>query len=216
MKHTAVFDLDGTVLDTLDDLTDAVNHALRTCGMPERRRDEIRAFLGNGIPNLISRVVPAETGDEDRTRVHEIFSAYYRAHCADKTRPYDGIPGLMKRLKQDGWKIAVVSNKDDDAVARLCETYFPGLTDASVGRRDGIPKKPAPDQVYEAMRRMNADRSDAVFLGDSDVDVATAKNAGLPCVAVLWGFRDEDFLRAHGATVLAHDPDEAEAILRRM
>lgn len=208
MYKLAVFDMDGTILDTLEDLKDSVNYALSECGYPKRTYDEVRGFVGNGIRKLIERAVPKGTEIADIDRVHEVFTGYYKLHCADKTKAYDGIKPLIEKLRANGIKTAVVSNKADYGVQELCKQYFDGLFDYAVGEREGIRRKPAPDSVNEALRVLGIDKSEAVYIGDSDVDFETAVNAGLPCISVLWGFRDEEFLREKGAKLFVHDPAE--------
>lgn len=207
---TIIFDLDGTLLDTLDDLMDAVNHALGQLGWPLRTRDEIRRFVGNGVAKLVERAVPVGTNSEGIARALEIFTAYYDLHKQDKTAPYEGIWDMLTALKAKGLTLAVVSNKFDTAVKGLMPEYFPGLIDMAAGEAEaaGIPKKPHPAMVHSVMAALGADPAKSVYVGDSDVDLQTARNAGLPCIAVTWGFRDEDFLRAHGATVFAHSPEQ--------
>ena len=214
MKYKYVlFDLDGTILDTLDDLADATNAALRECGYPERTKEEVRMFVGNGIRKLIERAVPTGTSEEDIVRTHEAFTAYYSVHCKDKTKPYDGILELVRTLKQNGIASAVISNKADYAVKALCEEYFEGLFELSVGEREGIRKKPAPDSVFEAMRVMGAKKDETVYIGDSDVDVMTAENAGIDCIGVSYGFRGREFLQQHGAKVIADTVSELKEML---
>lgn len=208
MYKLAVFDMDGTILDTLEDLKDSTNFALEKCGYPTRTYDEVRRFVGNGIRKLIERAVPEGLTVEQIDRVHEVFTEHYKVHCADKTKAYDGIKPLLEKLRANGVKTAVVSNKADYGVQELCKEYFDGLFDYAVGEREGIRRKPAPDSVNEALRVLGVDRSEAVYIGDSDVDFETAKNAELPCISVLWGFRDEEFLREKGATLFVHDPAE--------
>ncbi len=210
-----LFDLDGTILDTLGDLHAAANAALRECGYPERTRDEVRRFVGNGIRKLIERAVPSGTSEEDIVRTHEAFTAYYSVHCKDKTKPYAGIPELVRGLKENGIVSAVISNKADYAVKALCEEYFEGLFELSVGEREGIRKKPAPDSVLEAMRVMGAKSSETVYIGDSDVDVMTAKNAGIDCIGVSYGFRGREFLESHGAEIIADTVEELRGLLLR-
>ncbi|MGN1305481.1 MAG: HAD family hydrolase [Oscillospiraceae bacterium] len=208
MYKLAVFDMDGTILDTLEDLMDSVNFALSECGYPTRTYDEVRRFVGNGIRKLIERAVPEGLTVEEIDRVHEVFTGHYKLHCADKTKAYDGIKPLLEKLRANGVKTAVVSNKADYGVQELCREYFDGLFDYAVGEREGIRRKPAPDSVNEALRVLNTDKSEAVYIGDSDVDFETAKNAELPCISVLWGFRDEEFLRERGATLFVRRPEE--------
>ncbi|MBO5351876.1 MAG: HAD family hydrolase [Lachnospiraceae bacterium] len=208
-----IFDLDGTLLDTLDDLADSVNAALSAAGYPGRTREEVRNFVGNGIRKLIERSVPADTTEEMVHKVHELFTLHYKEHCADKTKPYGGIPELLHWLREKGVKTAVVSNKADYAVKNLCTQYFPGLLDEAIGERQGIAKKPAPDTVHEVLRILGVEKSGAVYIGDSDVDVETAKNAGLDCIAVEWGFRDKEVLVQAGAEVIVSEPGELEKYL---
>ena len=190
----AVFDMDGTILNTLEDLADSTNYALKANGLPERTIDEVRRFVGNGI-----RLV-----DE----VFETFKKYYKTHCAVKTRPYDGIKEVLVSLRKAGCLTAVVSNKADFAVQDLCKDYFDGLFDFAVGEREGIKKKPAPDSVYEVLTKLKTKKEDAVYIGDSDVDFATSVNAGMDVIMVGWGFRDEEFLREKGAKRIIKQPSE--------
>ncbi len=209
MKYMiAIFDLDGTILNTLEDLADSTNYALKTCGYPERTMDEVRQFVGNGIRKLMERAVPEGTPVEEIDRVHETFTAHYKVHCADKTRPYDGIMELLQNLKKDGCKLAVVSNKADYGVQELCKQYFDGVFDFAVGEREGIRKKPAPDSVNEVLKTLGCSRDRAVYIGDSDVDIQTAANAQMDHIIVEWGFRDVPFLIAKGAKVLVEKPEE--------
>ena len=214
MYQFAIFDLDGTLLNTLQDLADSTNHALTVYGYPKRTTEEGRCFVGNGIRKLMERSVPQGTTETEIDRVHAEFTSYYKEHCADKTKPYDGILDLLHTLRKNGVKTAVVSNKADYAVKELCIRYFDGLLDAAVGEREGIRRKPFPDSVNEVLKNLGADRKYAVYIGDSDVDVATAKNAGMDEIAVTWGFRDADFLKENGAAVFADRPEElADLIL---
>lgn len=207
---TIIFDLDGTLLDTLDDLMDAANYALEQLGWPLRSKDEIRSFVGNGVAKLMERAVPAGTDSEGAAKALELFTAYYDIHKKDKTAPYEGISEMLVVLKEKGLTLAVVSNKFDAAVKGLMTQYFPGLIDMSAGEAEaaGIPKKPHPAMVHSVINALGADPGRAVYVGDSDVDLQTAQNAGLPCISVTWGFRDEDFLRAHGGTTFVHTPDQ--------
>ena len=209
MKYTiAIFDLDGTILNTLEDLEDSTNYALKTYGYPERTMDEVRQFVGNGIRKLMERAVPEGTPVEEIDQVHETFTAHYKVHCADKTRPYDGIMELLQNLKRDGCKLAVVSNKADYGVQELCKQYFDGVFDFAVGEREGIRKKPAPDSVNEVLKTLGCSRERAVYIGDSDVDIQTAANAQMDHIIVEWGFRDVQFLISQGAKVLVEKPEE--------
>lgn len=203
-----IFDLDGTLLDTLGDLVASVNAALATCHMPARTIDEVRAFVGNGVRVLMQRAVPDGTDVKRTEEALEVFRRHYLVHSMDTTCPYEGIITLLQTLKSRGKKIAVVSNKFQIATQELCEHYFGPLVDVAIGESERIRKKPAPDTVLEAMRRLNVDTTQAVYIGDSDVDIQTARNASLPCISVLWGFRSRDFLLQYGATILVEKPEE--------
>ena len=203
-----VFDLDGTLLDTLRDLTASVNHALRWAEMPERTIEEVRWFVGNGVKKLMERAVPEGIDNPRFAEVYQEFRDHYLHHGLDTTEPYPGIMEMLRALKDEGKQIAVVSNKFYKATEELCSHFFAGLVDVAIGEREDIRKKPAPDTVEEALRRLKAGCSHAVYVGDSDVDIQTAKNSGLPCISVLWGFRDKDFLLAHGATTFVASPHE--------
>lgn len=196
----AIFDMDGTILNTLDDLADSTNATLAALGYPIRTRDEVRRFVGNGTKLLIKRALPEGTDDDTVEAVHQQFNAYYGAHCEIKTKPYPGIEAMLKVLGDNGIKTAVVSNKPDFAVKKLAEQYFPGQFDIAVGENEaaGIRKKPAPDSVNAVIDALGVPREDCVYIGDSDVDYQTAENAGLAHILVTWGFRDKDFLIAHG------------------
>ena len=209
----AIFDLDGTILDTLEDLADAMNYALGEHGYPGRTIEEVRRFVGNGIRKLIERAVPAGLAKEEIDRVHETFSAYYQQYCADKTRPYEGVLPLLERLRAAGCLTAVVSNKADAAVQPLCRRYYNGLFDYAVGERTGIRRKPDPDSVQEVLRRLQVEAADAVYIGDSEVDIQTAKNAGLDSIIVTWGFRDRDYLESQGGRRFVDRPEEIEQII---
>ena len=213
--HIFIFDLDGTLLDTLQDLADSVNYALRTHGMPEHSLDDIRRFVGNGVRLLMERAIPDGANHPQFDDCFATFRRYYMEHSLDNTRPYDGIPEMLRQLKARGCRLAVVSNKMMAATQSLVAHFFPEV-DVAIGEHEaeGIRKKPAPDTVREALRQLeiSPDSSplgrpgEVVYVGDSDVDIATARNSGIPCVSVLWGFRDRDFLLAHGATTFAETP----------
>lgn len=206
MKYElAVFDLDGTVLDTLNDLKNSLNYALGEFSMPARSLDETRAFVGNGIRKLIERGVPDGTPAEVTAEVEKVFNGHYAVHCTDTTKPYDGIHELIARLRSLGIKTAVVSNKADYAVQTLCKRYFEGLFDFCVGARENVRKKPYPDSVNEVIRTLGADRKKTVYIGDSEVDIKTALNAYVPCLSVTWGFRDVPQLIENGATDIVSD-----------
>ena len=196
---TAVFDMDGTILDTLQDIHHSVNAAMRWAGAPERTLDEVRQFVGNGAYKLIERSLPAGTSRRRIEEVLQFYKPYYETHAEIQTCPYGGIPETLAALREQGVRLAVASNKPDGAVKRLAERYFPGLFNAAVGDRMGLRVKPSPDLLLVAMQLLHADPSETVYIGDSDVDIATAANTGITCVSVGWGFRDEAFLREHGA-----------------
>lgn len=204
----AVFDMDGTILNTLEDLADSTNYALKANGLPERTIDEVRRFVGNGIRLLIERAVPTDTDKKLIDKVFDTFKEYYKTHCAVKTRPYDGIKDVLLELRKAGCLTAVVSNKADFAVQDLCKDYFDNLFDFAIGEREGIKKKPAPDSVFEVLSKLNVEKDNAVYIGDSDVDFATSVNAGMDVIIVGWGFRDEEFLREKGAKRIIKQPSE--------
>lgn len=207
MKYKAIiWDLDGTLMDTLQDLYLATNHALRTYGMPERTLDEVRRFVGNGVRRLIQLAVPQGEENPLFEDVFKEFKAYYVVHCQDNTDLYDGIADTLKALKQQGKKMAVVSNKLQKGVDELYRDYLSTTIDVAIGERPGMQRKPAPDMVDLALQELGVTKDEAVYIGDSDVDIMTARNAGLPCISVLWGFRDKDFLIQHGATTFAEKP----------
>ena len=211
-----IWDLDGTLLNTLDDLAASVNAALAMNGMPLRSTEEVRAFVGNGIRNLMMRAVPGGEANPAFDKALEDFIRHYGAHSRDRTRPYDGILEMLDRLSAVGVKHAIVSNKIDFAVKALSRAYFGERMCAAIGDDPSRARKPAPDSVLAAMREMGVTAQETVYVGDSDVDVLTARNAGVPCVAVLWGFRDEACLRAAGAERLARTPDELREIIERL
>ena len=209
MKYnTYIFDLDGTLLDTLQDLANAVNHAMREMKYPERTVDEVRRFIGNGIRMLIKRASPQGISDKDYEKTLAIFTAYYLEHIADFTKPYDGISEVIKTLKSKGCKVAVVSNKADEAAKKVVKDYFGDVFDMVVGKMDRFPSKPEPDSVLYVIETLGADKDKCIYSGDSEVDVQTAHNAGLPCVGVTWGNRDVSELIAAGAEYIAEKPSE--------
>jgi len=211
----AVFDMDGTILDTLGDLADASNYVLRKYGYPERTIDEIRSFVGNGLYKLAERMVPKDSG-ADVAEVCAELTSYYKAHSAVKTKPYDGIITMLENLRREGIKTACVSNKVDAAVRELCEKYFKGLFDYTVGAREGRALKPAPDSVFDTLEFFGVEKCNAVYIGDSETDMKTAENAGLEKIAVLWGFRDEETLIAAHAEHLCHNSTELEAKIKEL
>lgn len=213
MYQTVIFDLDGTLLNTLEDLKDSVNFALRSRGFAERSLEEVRSFVGNGIRRLIEQAVPEGTKVEEADKVFEAFRTHYMEHCQDKTAPYDGIMELLKELKKNSYQMAIVSNKSDAAVKELTSYYFGEYINVAIGEREGIKRKPAPDSVFEAMRLLGANAKASVYVGDSDVDRKTASNAGLACVSVTWGFREEEELRKLEPEYLIKEPMELMEIL---
>lgn len=205
---TYIFDLDGTLLSTLADLAASTNYALRTHHMPERSLDEVRRFVGNGVKKLMERAIPDGLNNPLFEETFATFRQHYMQHNLDTTQPYPGIMQLLEQLKAEDKNIAVVSNKFYAATRELCRHFFGDLVPVAIGEREDIRKKPAPDTVIEALRELGVDKEGAVYIGDSDVDIMTAKNSGMPCVSVLWGFRDKEFLLEHGATTLILKPEE--------
>lgn len=210
MKKAVIFDLDGTLLNTLDDLADSTNYALSKFGYPTRTIDEVRQFVGNGVAKLIERAIPEGKNNPNFEKCLAIFKENYAQNMYNKTAPYNGIIEMLSNLKSKGIKIAVVSNKFDLAVKELCKKYFEGFIDFAAGENEaqGIKKKPAPDTVISVLNEFNFAPEDAVYVGDSDVDIMTAKNSKMPCISVTWGFRDEKFLLENGAIILINAPSE--------
>ena len=213
MKNTVIFDLDGTILNTLDDLTDAVNFAMRSQGFPEHSAETVKNFVGNGIRKLIERSVPQDCSNEILEECHNSFCEYYKVHLNDKTSAYDGIMELLQDLQNLGFKTAVVTNKADFVAKVLCEKIFGDLITVTVGSNDSIKHKPYPDGTLKALEILGARAENAFFVGDSDVDVRTAQNARIDFIGVLWGFRDKAVLEGAGATVFAKNPQELKALL---
>lgn len=210
MKKAVIFDLDGTLLNTLDDLADSTNYALSRFGYPTRTIEEVRQFVGNGVAKLIERAIPEGKNNPNFEKCLAIFKENYAQNMYNKTAPYNGIIEMLSNLKSKGIKIAVVSNKFDLAVKELCKKYFEGFIDFAAGENEaqGIKKKPAPDTVISVLNEFNFASEDAVYVGDSDVDIMTAKNSKMPCISVTWGFRDKKFLLENGATILINAPSE--------
>ena len=210
MFKVYIFDLDGTLLDTLGDLAASTNYALRTHGMPEHSIDDVRRFVGNGVRKLMERAIPGGAANPDFEATFATFRQYYMEHSLDTTKPYEGIPETLAELKRRGCRLAVVSNKMMAATQELCRYFFSDTIEVSIGENEsqGIRKKPAPDTVFAALRKLGVGNGEAVYVGDSDVDIQTAANAGLPCISVLWGFRDRDFLIQHGAKSFISAPSE--------
>ena len=205
---TYIFDLDGTLLDTLNDLRASCNYALRTHGMPERSLEEVRQFVGNGVKKLMERAIPDGLDNPLFEETLQTFRQHYLLHNLDTTLPYPGIMEMLQQLKAQGKSIAVVSNKFYAATQDLCKHFFGDTIQVAIGEREDIKKKPAPDTVLEALRQLQVTRQDAVYVGDSEVDVETARNSGIPCISVLWGFRSKSFLLSHGATTFIETPNE--------
>ena len=208
--NTYIFDLDGTLLDTLGDLAAATNYALRQHGMPEHSIDDVRRFVGNGVRKLMERAIPDGAHNPDFEATFATFRQYYMQHSLDTTQPYEGISETLAALKAKGCRLAVVSNKMMAATQELCQHFFPDTIEVAIGENEaaGIRKKPAPDTVYAALDVLGEGMGNAVYVGDSDVDIQTAANAGLPCISVLWGFRDKAFLTENGAKTFISTPSE--------
>lgn len=214
MIKTVIFDLDGTLLNTLEDLKNSTNFALLQFGFPTRTIEEVRRFVGNGVKVLIERAVPENCDSRIVEKCLAIFKENYSKNMYNHTKPYNSIKEILEKLRDKGLKIGVVSNKFDSAVKNLCKLYFENLIDIAIGQADDVPKKPAPDGVFKAMKNLNAEKSSTVYVGDSDVDVATAKNSGLPCIGVTWGFRNKKDLA--GAEFIIDEPFELLEVIGRM
>ena len=214
LPYPVIFwDLDGTLLDTLADLTASLNFTLAAFGFPPRTATEVRRFLGNGAARLIQEAAPAGTDPARQAELLACFRQHYNAHCQEQTRPYPGVPELVRALGERGAVQAVLSNKPDMAVGQLVRGFFGDAFALALGDRPGIPKKPAPDPILFAAEQLRLSLDRAIYVGDSEVDLATARNAGLPCLSVTWGFREEAFLRQQGAVHLARSAAEAGAFL---
>ena len=213
MKHAVIFDLDGTLLNTLGDLRAATNHALEVRGLPPHSMEEIRQFIGNGIRLLICRAMPEGTPEAEIDAALDDFKAYYAAHIHDRTVPYDGIPQLLTALRKRGIKVAVLSNKIDSASQQLIEYFFPEKTDVVFGEHVGVPRKPDPTSCRMVMQQLGVQPEQVLYVGDSGTDMQTAKNAGLYAVGVTWGFRSKEVLLKYGADVLVHRPEQILQVL---
>ena len=208
MRYDVILlDLDGTVLYTLEDLTDSINAALRHFSMPELRMEQVRAYVGNGSARLVELAVPAGTSDELKQQVLDWYKPWYDAHCRIKTRPYNGILPLLHRLKEAGLRLCILSNKPDPAVKLLAEEHFPGLLELAAGETAEIRRKPWPDMIDHACAQLGYDKSRCLYVGDSEVDVLTARNAGVDCASVCWGFRSRETLEQAGASVILETPE---------
>ncbi len=215
MKKIIIFDLDGTLLNTLDDLADSTNIVMKAFGYPQHSKEDIRNFVGNGVAKLIERAIPNGKENKNYNKCLDMFKEIYPKNMYNKTAPYQGITDLLKNLKEKGLIIAVVSNKFDLAVKELCEKYFPNLIDFCAGEneKEGIRKKPAPDTVLKVLEQYNLKNNDAIYVGDSEVDIQTAQNSNMPCISVCWGFKDREFLTNNGAEIIINTPTEITDIL---
>ena len=208
MIDTVIFDLDGTLLNTLDDLTDSVNYALRQMGCPERTKEEVRMAVGNSLNYLIEKVLPDGHTEQDHAKCKTIYAEHYRGNMQNKTAPYAGVEQMLQSLNEAGLKMAVVSNKSDEFTKTLVAQLFGRYIPIAVGQVDSRARKPAPDGVLYALELLQSDKANAVYVGDSEVDALTAQNAGLPCIGCLWGFRDRETLTNAGVTVMIESPTE--------
>ena len=210
---TVIFDMDGTVLNTLEDLTVSMNYVLEKFGMPGHKLEEYRLFFGNGVKEALRLSLPEGVSESILDEMMPVFKEHYDAHCLDKTGPYDGITEMMKCLKAKGYKMAIVSNKIDSAVKELHQRFFAESVDIAISEKPGINRKPAPDMVVTALEELGSSKEESVYIGDSEVDFLTAKNSELPCISVLWGFRDKDYLVEQGAYCFADKPEDIVTIL---
>lgn len=209
MKYnTVIFDLDGTLLNTLEDLGDSVNFALKSFGYPTRTYEEVRSFVGNGVKDLVTKAVPNGTDEDTILKCLQVFKDHYKTNMQNKTAPYNGIMNLLEELNSRGIKLGIVSNKYDFGVKNLNKYYFKDLIPVAIGEREGIRKKPAPDTVLTAMKELGSQRETSLYVGDSGSDMITAQNAGMKSIGVTWGFRDADSLRESGADFLVDSPEQ--------
>ncbi len=214
-KNTVIFDLDGTLLNTLGDLHACFNYAIKSFGYPERSIEEVRNFVGNGIVKAIERALPKKVSDKELQEITIVFKEYYQKHMFELTKPYEGIIPMLCKLKEKGFKTAVVSNKYDDAVKNLCKTYFKDLIEAASGEGCGVKRKPDTSGILKVLKELNSSIEQSIYIGDSDIDILTAKNARIPCISVLWGFRDKEFLINHGADIFAQTPEDIIKIIEK-
>lgn len=210
---TIVFDMDGTVLNTLEDLTVSMNYVLDRFNMPGHRLEEYRLFFGNGVKEALRLSLPEGASADIIDEMMVVFKEHYDAHCLDRTRPYDGIVDVMRQLKEKGYRLAIVSNKIDSAVKELNDRFFADYVDTALGEKTGINRKPAPDMVDAALKEMGSTKEESIYIGDSEVDLMTARNSKLPCISVLWGFRDKKYLIEQGADCFADRPEDIIRIL---
>lgn len=216
MKYDLIiFDMDGTILNTLEDLKNSLNYVLQQAGYQTRTLEEVRTFVGNGIRKTIERALPSDIEEEKIDELFSLFMDYYAIHNTDNTKPYNGVIELLKELKHLGYKTAVVSNKQDSAVKSLCKKFFTGLFDVEIGEKENIAKKPEPDEVNEVLKILNIDRTKSIYIGDSEVDIQTAQNSKMKSIIVDWGFRDRKFLYEHGAEVIVSNPSEILDIINK-
>ena len=215
IKDTIIFDLDGTLLNTLEDLHACFNKAITKYGYPKRTLEEIKSFVGNGIKKAIERALPSNIEESELNKIVNYFRSYYEEHMLERTKPYDGIIGMLEELKANNYKLAVVSNKYDAAVKELCKNYFGKYIDIAIGESKGVRKKPEIDGVMKAIKELNSSIDNSIYIGDSDVDIKTAKNVGIPCISVLWGFRDKDFLIKNGGKFFAEKPKDIIKIIEK-
>lgn len=215
MTKAVIFDLDGTLLDTLEDLADSCNKTLMQFGFEERSIDQVRLYVGNGIAKLMEQAVPSKATKEELEAAVKQMKFNYSLNWKNKTKPYEGIPELLAELAEKGIKTAVVSNKPDPQVKELCGLFFSEYmtNETAVGEKEGIKRKPAPDSLFEVMRILNVAKEDVIYIGDSDVDIMTAGNAGVKCISCSWGFRSEEFLKEKGASVIIKKPEELLQLL---
>lgn len=216
MKYDLIiFDMDGTILNTLEDLKNSLNYVLQQAGYQTRTLEEVRTFVGNGIRKTIERALPSDIEEEKVDELFSLFMDYYAIHNTDNTKPYNGVIELLKELKHLGYKTAVVSNKQNSAVKSLCKKFFTGLFDVEIGEKENIAKKPDPDEVNEVLKILNIDRTKSIYIGDSEVDIQTAQNSKMKSIIVDWGFRDRKFLYEHGAEVIVSNPSEILDIINK-
>ena len=217
MKYTTiVFDCDGTLLDTLTDLRNAVNYVLRAHDLPERSVPEVKAALGNGVAHLMRQSLPASISDDEFTNYLDEFKAYYEKHLQDYTAPYPGILDVLDTLRAKGYKLAIVSNKIQEGITPLNKEYFGDRLPVAIGERPGLQRKPAPDMVLQALQELDSTQGESIYIGDSEVDVATAKNSGLLCIGVTWGFRDEQLHKELGVTHIARKAEDIVTIIEKL
>ena len=210
---TVIFDLDGTLLNTLDDLHACFNHAIKEFGYPERTKEEIRNFVGNGVQKALERALPENISKSELEKVVDCFKKYYSQNMNTYTKPYDGIDEMLKDLQSKGFKLGIVSNKFDDAVKALSKKYFGSSIAYAVGEGYGIRRKPEADGVNKVLSELKSKKENAIYVGDSEVDIQPAENSNLPCISVLWGFKDKDFLVKNGAKYIAQTPKDIISII---